>query len=99
MELNVPNRFYSNIMWRGKNIIMWLALADFCASLGMYIENYNIMVLKYLYQIQITNLQIDYCKNKKLKFILNFVLNSINLIFIETHYYNRCREFVELKYS
>lgn len=35
MELKVPNRFYSNIMRRGKNIIMWLAIADFCASLGI----------------------------------------------------------------
>lgn len=36
MELKVPNRFYSNIMCRGKNIIMWLAIADFCASLGTH---------------------------------------------------------------
>lgn len=33
-EPKVPNRFYSNIMRRGKNIIIWLAIADFCASLG-----------------------------------------------------------------
>lgn len=42
VELKVPNRFYSNIMWRGKHIIMWLAIADFCASLGIntYINKY-----------------------------------------------------------
>lgn len=44
MELKVPNRFYCNIMQRGKYIIMWLAIADVCASSGKIILTLNILI-------------------------------------------------------
>jgi len=39
IEPKVPNRFYCNIMQRGKYIIMWLAIADVCASLGILLRS------------------------------------------------------------
>ncbi|XP_050436169.1 G-protein coupled receptor 143-like [Adelges cooleyi] len=39
MESSVPNRFYSNIMHRGRYIVMWLAIADCSASLGILLRS------------------------------------------------------------